>query len=201
MLKLSSKPIVVFILMVSILLFSSFTITNTLSTKVTEPETINWQHNLKLRRSDFKASKKWVLDNSVASSYCGFGYSITDVNGDISGNIYVRFNSDKSWFNSEITDPEKVEYILKHEQLHFDICELFGRKMYKEVLKLISLNKLNQRTIERIQSKLENQYSDYQKKYDKETNHSIIISKQKKWQEKIRKELSQMKQYANYSTF
>ncbi len=184
-----------------VLLISSFKFYNSKYLIIPEGDYIDWQSNTKLKYSDFKANKKWNQGNTVASSYCGFGYSITDNNGEISGSIFVRFYDEKSWFNPDLEESDKVNYILKHEQLHFDICELFGRKLYKEVLLLIELNKLNQRSINRVQSKLEKQYSDYQKKYDKETSHSINVEEQLMWNTKIKHELASLSNYSNYNSF
>jgi hypothetical protein len=184
-----------------VLLTSSFKSYNSKYINIPEGYYIDWQSNTKLQYSDFKASKKWNKGSTVASSYCGFGYSITYNNGEISGSIFVRFNGEKSWFNPDIEEFSKVNYILKHEQLHFDICELFGRKLHKEVLLLIDLNKLNKHNISRVQSKLEKEYSDYQKKYDKETNHSINVEKQLMWNSKIKHELASLSNYSNYNSF
>ena len=85
--------------------------------------------------------------------------------------------------------------------MHFDICELFGRKLYKELLSLRSRDKLNSRIIDRLHSKLEKQYSNYQDKYDKETEHSIDRAEQRKWNKKVKEELNSMKKYSNYHSF
>ena len=91
--------------------------------------------------------------------------------------------------------------MLAHEQLHFDICELFGRKLYKEILVLRDSGKLNNRTIKRLHSKLKKQYSNYQDKYDNETEHSINQVEQLKWNSRICKELESMTMYSDYHSF
>jgi len=196
------RTISTFLIFISIVLFfSSFNTHNTIYSNVLNESVIDWQNRFKLKQSDFKATRKWNASNTVANSYCGFGYSITDDNSVITGSIFVKFYCDKSWFNSDIDDTENIRYILKHEQLHFDICELYGRKLYKEILSLIRSNRLNQRNIDKIQSKLKKQYSNYQKTYDNETNHSINVKEQHKWERKVKNELTKLSDYSDYTSF
>lgn len=162
---------------------------------------INWQANLKLKREDFKAITKNNSRSSVATTSSGFGYNITDNGGKISGSIFVRFYCSRSWWNPDLIDKEKVMYVLNHEQIHFDICELFGRKLYKGVIELRNSEKINSKTIDKLQSKLEKQYFNYQDKYDKETNHSINRVEQHYWNMNIAKELASMAEYSDYSSF
>jgi len=166
-----------------------------------EESIINWQSQMKLKREDFKAETRTSNSSKVATTSSGFGYSITDNGGDISGSIFVRFYCNKSWWNSKLIETDRVEYVLEHEQLHFDICELFGRKLYKGVLELRDSRKLNSKTIDKLQTKLEKQYFNYQDKYDKETNHSVNRVEQYYWNKHISKELAAMSKYSDYSSF
>lgn len=209
-----TKPLLLILLLINlVILLSSFNavkidpvtpnilITNTSCYNTPEGSAIDWDINTKLKYKDFKGDIRWSFGNAVASTYSGFGYSITDDNGEISGTIFVRFYCGKSWWNPELNKPDKIIYILKHEQLHFDICELFGRKLYKEILRLRNSGRLNSRTIYKMQTKLEKQYSNYQDKYDKETNHSINRVEQYYWSKLIKEELEAMSEYSDYSSF
>lgn len=158
---------------------------------------IDWQNNYKLKYEDFKAGSKASPGFAVATTSSAFGYSITDRGGEISGSIYVRFYCEESWWNPDF----RLDEVLEHEQLHFDICELFGRKLYKEVLALRDNGKLSKRSIKHIESKLEKQYSDYQDLYDKETDHSTNGGEQRKWNKKIKLELAALAPFANYQHF
>lgn len=162
---------------------------------------IEWREDSKLLQSDFKAKIHESPGSTVATTASAFGFSITDYNGDISGSIYVRFYPSQSWWNPEYSNDENVENVLKHEQLHFDICELYGRKLFKGILGLRGNGRLNERNINKLLSKLEKEYSNYQDKYDLETEHSINRPEQVKWNSRIKKELVSMKWYSNYHSF
>ena len=158
---------------------------------------IDWRNDYKLKYSDFKASSKGSPGFAVATTSSAFGYSITDRGGVISGSIYVRFYCEESWWNPDFM----LDEVLEHEQLHFDICELFGRKLYKEVWSLRNRDKLNKRNIQRLQSEFEKQYADYQDLYDKETDHSTNGNEQRKWNKKIKRELNELSDYTDYHIF
>ncbi|MCF6170598.1 MAG: DUF922 domain-containing Zn-dependent protease [Bacteroidales bacterium] len=162
-----------------------------------EGPVIDWYSRLKLKYSDFKAQSKGSPGFAVATTSSAFGYRIQDDGSEVSGSIFVRFYCEESWWNPNFI----MDEVLEHEQLHFDICELFGRKLYKEVLSLRNADRLNKRTIQRLHAKFEKQYANYQDKYDKETNHSTRGGEQRKWNEKIKKELDELAEFAGYHEF
>jgi len=199
---MQKKTLFSILLFTSILIIlSSFRLENkTVNNSTTEP-VINWNKKQKLNKTDFNSSISSNIDNAVANTATGFGYSITDSAGTITGSIFVRFYPEKSWWNADRIQADKADYILKHEQIHFDICELFGRKLFKEITQLANSGKLNDRNIERMYLKLEKQYSRYQNKYDKETNHSINRVEQYYWSNHIKRELKTFEPYSNYTSF
>lgn len=165
-------------------------------------EFIDWDINNKLTINDFKSKNKESDGSAVAITASAFGFSITDSNGIITGSIYVRFYPNRSWWDPDHRiNGENHNEILKHEQLHFDICELFGRKLFKEVLYLKRKGKLNEKTINELNIRLDNEYSRYQDNYDKETNHSINRRQQLKWNSKVKRDLQSLSAYANYHKF
>lgn len=162
---------------------------------------INWNESRKLTWADFKANKKKSNGSAVATTSTAFGYSITDSAGIISGSIYVHFFCNDSWWDHKLIQKNNLSYVLSHEQLHFDICELFGRKLYKAILKLRDSGRLNSNSIKRLQTKLEKQYSSFQDRYDKETNHSINRTEQHYWSKIVKKELDTLSEYSEYDSF
>ena len=89
-------------------------------------QSLDWSSNRKLIWEDFKGpTKDW---NVAAVTYCGISMDAEKLNiwnGRSTYRAKAEFDPDSSFYF-----PEKVdEYILAHEQLHFDIAELFARKM------------------------------------------------------------------------
>ena len=162
---------------------------------------ISWDESVRLKWTDFKAKKYGDYGSAVAITSSAFGYSITDSAGIISGSIYVQFFCNDSWWDSELIQKNNQSYVLSHEQLHFDICELFGRKLYKAILKLRDSRRLNSKSIYKLQTKLEEQYTDFQDRYDKETDHSINRVEQHYWSRIVKKELKALSEYSTYDSF
>ena len=158
---------------------------------------IEWGSNVKLKYSDFQADKKRSPGFAVATTASAFGYRINDTGGEISGSVFVVFYCNKSWWNRDYL----LEEVLEHEQLHFDICELYGRKLYKEIIALRKSNRLSIKNINKVYSKLDKQYSNYQDKYDEDTDHSTNVDQQRLWNKKVKKQLAAMSRYSNYYKF
>lgn len=158
---------------------------------------IEWSPEIKLVWADFKSINKVNKSFSIAASTCGFGYDGLVSGNKIEVNIYVRFYCEDSWRNPDFD----MEDVLEHEQLHFDICELYGRKFYKGIRGLRERNKLNERNLQSLYDSLVEEYDAFQDEYDDETNHSTIADAQQRWNSDIHKELDKLSDFANYSEF
>ncbi len=157
---------------------------------------IKWETNKKLIWSDFLG----VADENV------FGYAMTsykievipsevmvDENNNIQNyetlNVVVNFYKYHSWYIKDDID------LLNHEQLHFDIAEIFARKMRK-YFKELQLNQVTQ-----FSSYIEcynlfwEESRTYQKLYDSETRHGLDKEKNKQWSIKIKEELDLYNDY------
>jgi len=93
-----------------------------------EYETIAWSPEKKLAWQDFKG-KATSNDRAAATTASGISYqfSTSGSNGEIELDYLVStfFYPNKSWYQPSLCD----SLILSHEQLHFDISELYARKM------------------------------------------------------------------------
>jgi len=154
----------------------------------TEEPLMTWEEGYKLNWEDFqgKIPKQTQFAASTQSGLY-FSYSVQNTNGNLSLTTLVtaNFNPKESWFK-----PDKVNaIILSHEQGHFDITEIQARKLRKEFSNY-KVTKNYKNDLQSMYTKAENDRKAMQMKYDKETNHSIILEKQKEWNNFIQKELS-----------
>ena len=165
------------------LLFHSFT-------KKGNEDYIPWNTERKLSWEDFLApSPVNTSDAALTTTYVGFSFSKTrDV---ISYKIECKFQKSRSWGRV------KTDYILKHEQGHFDIAEIFARKLNKEIKEYLAKNN-NHEGMNPIYSKLMQEKRDMQALYDSESNHSINKTKQAEWNEKIEDLLDELESYKKY---
>ena len=78
--------------------------------------------------TDFKATMFMGTGFVARTSLC-IAYFHWEVNGDkrIKINVFCNFYPQKSWYSKN----DATDYILKHEQTHFDISELYKRILKK----------------------------------------------------------------------
>lgn len=176
--------VILFVLILIVLSFScSFT-----GKHLKKPnDVIYWSKDIKLTWDDFKGDIKDLPQRSAAISdikidYASFSSKSLDVR--------VKFNCKKSIKNSRLIDDE----LLRHEQYHFNIGELFARKFRKKIQEKIeggdtgSVDIFNQ---------MQKDFKSYQESYDEETQHSTNVEKQKEWEDKIDKELVVLEEFSS----
>ncbi|APY07521.1 hypothetical protein BWZ20_04065 [Winogradskyella sp. J14-2] len=149
---------------------------------VTTKTSISWKKEIKLKWEDFKG----IPDTNILA-YAQTSYKIeifpTEVNVDADNNIqgfeklYVvaNFYSNHSWVYKE------SDYLLKHEQLHFDIAGLYALKINDEFKKLIAKKIANFDTYFEVYQNLWKECLETQKQYDLETQHGQLVEENDKW--------------------
>jgi hypothetical protein len=153
---------------------------------------VEWSSSRKLTWNDYNAPPD--LGSGAAAStttYLGIEYNFT--NNNFSFKITSNFSKDRSW------GLHKTDYILSHEQGHFDIAELFARKLNKAMNAYVFNKNTFQQDLKKIYESVLKEKEKMQNEYDDETNHSIKKGKQAEWLVKIAKELDEYQAYANYN--
>jgi hypothetical protein len=108
-------------------------------------------------------------------------------------NVVTAMDRSKSWGYND----KRSDYILGHEQCHFDITEYWGRRMRKDLITTKYTLKNIKSKIETIQKSNINALKDMQDQYDAETKHSINKEQQMQWEKKVAGLLEDMKDYTN----
>ena len=141
-----------------------------------------WSKNKKLMWCDFKGVEKDKNINGATSSTGIMMLPYMNKDKKYSYKVLACF-----YKNTSSTNTNSSNYILNHEQLHFDITELFARKIRQE----IKIQELKSSYVDHISiyRKSHKEYRRYQNLYDIETNHSTNFENQKKWDFKIFQEL------------
>ena len=106
--------------------------------------------------------------------------------------MYNLFYTAQSWVKPDA----KLPGILEHEQGHFDLCEIYTRKLRERLSKFdlpTSRPALNEADFKlaliNIYNEVSGEYEARQDAYEQETLHGTNISAQKRWQEMIACEL------------
>ncbi|MCW3806469.1 DUF922 domain-containing protein [Plebeiibacterium marinum] len=87
--------------------------------------------------------------------------------------------------------------LLEHEQYHFDLCELYARKIRETYDSLLKTNNTNILKYTEVFERLDEEHFLEQSRYDVETNHGADKSEQKMWETYIEEELMSLNTYAD----
>lgn len=155
-----------------------------------EENIVEWAKDRKLTWEDFRGTPPPISEtNASANTNCGF-----DVSAESNSNrellaVRIRnvFFSDKSWVR--IANKNRLD-LLEHEQAHFDLCEVYARRLRKRVADSNFKLDLNNAISEVFEA-----FKKRQQLYDKETNHSRNKEKQAEWLKIIAKELLELGNY------
>jgi hypothetical protein len=162
---------------------------------VQDEEIITWTQKQKLLWGNFKGEPKYNT-SAVAITASGLTYlysSKTYSNSDkieYTVNVSAQFYPEKSWYLKKRVN----DTVLGHEQLHFDITELYSRKFRKRV-KNTKFTKNGQQEIAEIYQQINKELSAMQNEYDNGSNYSRHYDGQVRWQKRIAKELQKYKDY------
>lgn len=160
-----------------------------------EDEKLSWAEERMLSWDDFKASpKKHLPYKANTNSGISFSWNSTERERGIELNYEVgsNFYPNRSW----VKEIEEVEYLLAHEQLHFNITELHARKLRKALENYEAGDKMK-KELDAIYSEIEQQHSQMQQQFDKETNHSINKEAELKWRHFVKLELDKLSDYSS----
>ncbi|MFD0798000.1 DUF922 domain-containing protein [Maribacter chungangensis] len=147
-------------------------------------ETVSWKAEERLSWDDFRGD---VPQNARAAAITASGITYSFSTSGTKDNIQVDFKIDtffypaKSWYQPALCD----SVILSHEQLHFDISELFARKFKKRLENEKFTYGTVKARVKLIYREINEELANFQQLYDKETNFSRDGAKQEEWIVKI----------------
>ena len=159
--------------------------------KIYENE-IEWCADRKLTWADFKAPPDTASHpNTLAMTFAGFGYE-SGVNLFKNGKLFIKctFYTRKSW----VLPDAKTDYVLRHEQIHFDITEIYSRKLRK-ALTDFNITAENAQEAEQIFEKTFNDLEKRQERYDDETKRGSKTETQEFWEATVKIELAKYNLY------
>ena len=152
---------------------------------------IDWNSSRKLSWADFKAQPDGSSVNAaLTSTNINIDYSFN--NKEFKYKIRCQFDPSKSWGRI------KNDYILAHEQSHFDIAEIHARLLHKALKNYRFSAKTANKDIGEIYQKYMDEHRQMQEEYDDETNYSRNEEKQVNWQKKIATTLQELETFAKY---
>ncbi|SEW35636.1 hypothetical protein SAMN05428988_4367 [Chitinophaga sp. YR573] len=145
-----------------------------------------WSSTRKLTWDDFKGTPKPNRDTNIAATTsCRLGLRV-----DPGANVIVT--NEFICYQSSARPTQKKPALLVHEQLHFDLCEIYARKLRKELAEA----HLNAQNTEAAFLKMHTLYKERQDLYDEQTNHGLNPEPQALWEHNVAAELTALAAYA-----
>lgn len=177
--KYTDKAILLYLL----IFLSGFSITG-------ESGKILWSENYKLKWSDFKGLSE--AGKEGANTFSSIYFSVSTDKKELKIITKCFFERKTSW----VKKGEETSTLLNHEQRHFDLTEVYTRKLRKELSGIQIKENIELKSI------LSDTYNKYlsncdkeQDEYDLRTDHSRNEEKQKEWDKNIDKMLKDLEEW------
>jgi hypothetical protein len=152
---------------------------------------IAWSASRKLTWTDYKGSPDPSISAAASTTtYLSIEYEIE--NGKLRYYISSTFSPKRSWVRHQ------TDHVLGHEQGHFDIAELYARRLHQRMLNYTFDRSNFREKLEEIYQTIQKEKDDLQNQYDRETDHSRNEAQQKAWEEKIKLWLKEADSFAQY---
>ncbi|MFP3598947.1 hypothetical protein [Chryseobacterium sp. SIMBA_029] len=148
---------------------------------------IEWNEQQKLSLDDFKG--EIGISTAAAVSAVIINYKIISQSiwtGKIKIKIFANFDKSSSWVKPEF----KSLQLLAHEQGHFNITEIFSRKLQKKVDKEIKGSKDFSQKFQKMYDDLYDEHFLFQTKYEVDTDNGRDVENQEKYNKLIEEMLS-----------
>jgi hypothetical protein len=152
-------------------------------------DSIVWKTNRKLTWSDFKGQPD-DADAATARTRSNFVREWLVRNNVLYTKMICFFSPCLSWSKSKQTNR-----LLRHEQGHFDITEVYRRLYYKRIANATYTPATLPELMKTIYQDITQECAEVQEAYDVETHHSLLAPQQAQWEQRIAAMLKSLKRY------
>lgn len=154
------------------------------------PDVLYWSDDYRLSWDDFEGKPRYDHENISALTSSGIVHYKGCKDGVIIYKVLAYFEKNESWVKAEAL----TDHHLTHEQLHFDITELYARKLRK-ILSEREFVCGQEQEFEDFVGKFLDNWGMMQQAYDYSSRHSMDKAIQKDWYYKVAMELSLLEDF------
>ena len=166
------------------------TITFLTSSSNKSPDIIYWTADQQLSWNDFRGHPQYQYKDISAITSSGILHYKGCKDGKINYKVQAYFEKKESWVKAEAL----TDHHLEHEQIHFDITELYARKLRQALAQRVFVCGEEQAFETFVETILESWQSD-QQAYDLMSHHSVNREQQKEWYYKVARELAELEEF------
>ena len=150
---------------------------------------LNWNSNRKLTWNDFQKEAD-ASDPLHAMTSTNISVQAHCDGNEMKFDVKCQFSVLDSW-----TKNKSSESLLQHEQLHFDITEIYARQLRQKLEQQKSLCTGDKRKFNAVVNKVFADWKKTQERYDAESKHGIDDAKQQQWTENVANLLTSLEAY------
>ena len=155
--------------------------------------TLHWSASRPLVLADFKGRPRPGEAHAALTS-ATIVAQVACKGGQFTGHVQAAFDPTVSWWREPATMTPKL---LRHEQLHFDITEVYARRLRQKLASVRTPCAQLGQEFERLSRVV---YADWEKaeqQYDRDTNHGLLPAPQAQWEAQVQQQLAELAEFAD----
>jgi hypothetical protein len=165
-------------------------------TRMAERHAVPWSAIRRLSWPDFRGAAPTGGVEGAQTAY-GLFYGLRCTRALFQFEVVTGFLPAESWVKpSVLASPDESRRTLEHEQTHFDLAEVYARRMRRYFTDLVQPCS---QSLDRWRSVAERYISDEataQDRYDDETRHGLIPARQQAWNKEVADQLQELGKFS-----
>ena len=155
--------------------------------------TLHWSASRPLVLADFKGRPR-PAETHAALTSATIVAQVACKSGQFTGHVQAAFDPSISWWRDPSTMTPKL---LRHEQLHFDITEVYARRLRQKLAAVrVPCAQLGS-AFERLSRGVYAEWEKAEEQYDRDTNHGLKPEQQTQWEAQVQKQLAELAEFAD----
>ena len=159
-------------------------------------QAIAWSSTWRLVWSNFQGRPPDSGNEGARTAY-GLYYAWS-CKGDAFGfRVVAAFHPTRSWVKPAVVkNPGENARVLRHEQTHFDITEVYARRLRQQLSTVRAPCTKSDAELKSIARRFVEEERQTQRRYDQESNHGLITNRQADWNFEVARMLKEVERYA-----
>jgi hypothetical protein len=175
---------------------SASSLSSSLQKQVAEDGLLVWSAKDPPSWKDFRGPAKRGT-TTAAQTESGVTYLIQCRQSRLAFAVLATFSPKTSWVRPDIPGNSVASrQSLRHERTHFDITELFARRLRRALAGAERVCPGREDEVRRLFDRLAEDSGDEQKRYDHDSAHGMAREAQSRWERNVRASLDSLERYA-----
>ena len=150
---------------------------------------LRWSAGRRLTWSDFQGAAPQGGEEAAKTAY-GIYYGWRCNGREFEFLVIAAFHRDQSWVKAVVlTDSAESRRVLAHEQTHFNIAELYARRMRQRFAGFSRPCRMSDDQLSVEARHILDEERVFQRRYDAETGHGLERREQTAWEANVRRQL------------